>query len=299
MLEREPGRDGGVEAGARGAAVSRPEEDEADRIASIQQLWTDGDYAQIGELFHPISVRLVADLDAEVGLAGREVLDAATGTGNTALELADRGAQVHAFDLTPRLLDIARSRATDAGVEVHFGEGDLLNVPFPDARFDLVVSTFGAFTADDHARCAAELLRVCRPGGQVISTAWADAGCFATLRSTVLEEHPELIDPSQPDPGDWARLDALLEMVEGRSVDVQLEQRAHPFHFPSASAAMDLMEEASGPVLRMREGVRARGGDWTALRDRIVARWNEEADHGPDGIVLNGVYGVSRFRRQP
>jgi hypothetical protein len=59
------------------------------------------------------------------------------------------------------------------------------------------------------------------------------------------------------------------------------------------------MEEASGPVLRMRDGVRSRGGDWTALRDRIVARWNEEADHGSDGIVLNGVYGVSRFRRQP
>lgn len=278
--------------------MSRSEEEEVDRVASIQQLWTAGDYAQIGELFHPISVRLVADLDAELGLAGREVLDAATGTGNTALELAARGAQVHAFDLTPRLLDVARSRATDAGVEVHFVEGDLLHVPFPDARFDVVVSTFGAFTADDHARCAAELLRVCRAGGQVISAAWADEGCFATFRSMVVEEHPELVDPSQPDPGDWARLDALRSMVAGQAVDVQLEHRTHPFRFESASAAMQLMEQASGPVHRMRDGVRAVGGDWTAMRERIVARWNDEADHTPGGIVLHGVYGVARFHRQ-
>jgi SAM-dependent methyltransferase len=267
-----------------------------DRVTTIRRLWTDGDYARIGQLFEPISVGLVDELDADERLLGREVLDAATGTGNTALALAARGAKVHAFDLTPRLLDIARLRAEDAGVDVELVEGDLVDVPYPDGRFDLVVSTFGAFTADDHARCAAELIRVCRPGGQVISTAWTDHGCLATLRTTVLDAHPGLVDPAHPDPADWTRLDALYAMVDGLPVEVQLDHRTHPFRFDSASAAMQLMEQASGPVQRLRDGVHADGGDWDALRERIVERWEAEGEQVPDGIVLRGVYGVARFR---
>lgn len=296
MQEHEPGATGEV-ASVEGGAMHQRETESVDRVTAIRQLWSDGDYARIGALFHPISVGLVDELDAELGLAGRRVVDAATGTGNTAIELAARGALVDAFDLTPRLLDIARARAREAGVQIDFIEGDLLDAPFADAEFELVLSTFGAFTADDHARCASELLRLCHAGGEVVSTAWADEGCFASMRSVVLDQHPELVDARQPDPGDWSRLDALRAMVEEQDVTVDLELRTHPFHFESADAAMRLIEEASGPVHRMRDGVLACGGDWTALRERIVARWDREAEHISDGIVLHGVYGVSRFRR--
>ena len=79
-------------------------------------------------------------------------------------------------------------------------EGDLLAVPFPERTIALVVSTFGAFTGDDHHRCMAELVRFTRPGEMVVSAAWANEGSFATLRTTVLERHPELLHPSLPDP---------------------------------------------------------------------------------------------------
>lgn len=55
--------------------------------------------------------------------------------------------------------------------------GDLVDLPLDDGEFDVVTSTFGAFTADDPHRCAAELVRVCRPGGTIATTAWGAGRC--------------------------------------------------------------------------------------------------------------------------
>lgn len=92
-----------------------------ERLAGIQQVWTEGDYRRIAELFAPVSERLATELD----VAGRRVLDAATGTGNTAIAMARAGAEVDAFDLTPSMLDRARERAVVEHVEVDFREADL------------------------------------------------------------------------------------------------------------------------------------------------------------------------------
>ena len=266
-----------------------------ERVAAIQQLWSDGDYARIGEMFAPISERIVGELDDRIGLADVEALDAATGTGNTALALARAGANVRAFDLTPTLLAKARERASTAGLEVDFVEGDLLAIPFPDRTFELVVSTFGAFTADDHHRCMAELVRVTRLGGTVVSAAWADEGFFATLRTTVIERHPELLDPSLPDPQAWSQPDAINEMLEGLPAMAAVELRQQSFRFASTTAALELLEDVSGPVHRMRDGVIHQGGDWAQLRAEIIDRWDEEAMPVDGGVQLTGTYGVARI----
>ena len=266
-----------------------------ERVAAIQQLWSDGDYARIGEMFAPISDAVVAELDRGIGLTGAEVLDAATGTGNTALALARAGANVRAFDLTPTLLAKARERAEVAGFDVEFVEGDLLAIPYADHTFELVVSTFGAFTVDDHHRCMAELVRVARPGGMVVSTAWANDGFFATLRTTVLERHPELLDPATPDPRAWSQPDSINEMLEGLPAMGEVELRQQPFRFVSTAAAFDLIEEVSGPVHRMRDGVVRVGGDWAQLRAEIIERWDEEAAPVEGGVQLTGTYGVARI----
>lgn len=99
-------------------------------------------------------------------------------------------------------------------------DGDLLAIAFADDAFDVVVSTFGAFTADDHGTCVAELVRVCRPGGLVVSTAWARTGLFATLREVPVAHHPQLWPADHPDPGDWADPDTMAAMVAGLPVDV-------------------------------------------------------------------------------
>ena len=239
---------------------------------------------------------MVAGLDADVGLAGREVLDAATGTGNTALALARAGANVHAFDLTPELLAIAQQRAADAGLPVAFREGDLLAIPFADDAFDVVVSTFGAFTADDHRACVSELIRVCRPGGLVVSTAWTRSGLFGALREIPIARHPELWPPDRPDPGDWADPDRLIAMVAGLPVDVEVSTHGYPFWFPDVATAFGFFEEVSGPVQRIRAGVADLGGDWEALRSEVLERWSQQGTVADGGIELNGVYGVARLR---
>ncbi len=267
-----------------------------ERINTIRAVWRDGDYSKVGELFAPVSDRLVAALDDELGLAGREVLDAATGTGNTALALAQAGASVHAFDLTPELLAVAERRAADAGLPIVFKEGDLLAIPFPDGVFDVVVSTFGAFIADDHRACVSELVRVCRPGGLIVSTAWAPTGLFAALREVPIAHHPELWPADRPDPDDWADPDRMAAMVTGLPVDVEVTTHVHPFWFSDVATALGFLEEVSGPVQRIRVGVAELGGDWDALRAEILRRWAQRAVVADGGVALDGVYGIARLQ---
>ena len=95
-----------------------------------------------------------------------DLLDVGTGSGgNVAIPAALRGATVVGCDVTPELFEHARRRAAAAGVEVEWVEADAQDLPFADASFDRVTSTFGAMFAPDHLRAAAELVRVCRPGG--------------------------------------------------------------------------------------------------------------------------------------
>ena len=98
---------------------------------------------------------------------GQRVLDVATGNGNAALAAARRFCDVTGVDYAPNLLADGRKRAAAEGLTIDFREGDAEALPFPDASFDVVLSTFGAMFAPDQAAVARELLRVCRPGGKI------------------------------------------------------------------------------------------------------------------------------------
>jgi demethylmenaquinone methyltransferase/2-methoxy-6-polyprenyl-1,4-benzoquinol methylase len=95
---------------------------------------------------------------------GARALDVATGTGDLAIELAGRGAEVTGLDFAPAMLDVARTKAP--GIE--FEEGDALALRFPDAEFDCVTVGFGARNFADLDRGLAEMARVTRPGGRVV-----------------------------------------------------------------------------------------------------------------------------------
>ena len=131
--------------------------------ARQQQTWATGDFAVVGSLITIVSEHLCEAVDLR---AGWEVLDVATGSGNTALAAARRFCVVTGVDYVPALLERGRERAAAERLPVAFLEGDAEALPFPDAAFDAVLSTFGAMFAPDQERAAAELLRVCRPGGR-------------------------------------------------------------------------------------------------------------------------------------
>ncbi len=269
------------------AGTTTPDPQRRDEIVS---LWSAGRYEAIGALFEPISHELVAELD----VAGRHILDAATGTGNTAIAAAMAGAMVDACDLTPRLLELARGRAAAADVTIAFAEADLIALPYPDATFDLVVSTFGAFTVDQPERCARELVRVCRPGGRVVTTAWADRGVFATSREVIARELPEIHGPARHDPHDWAEPAAVRGFVAGLDVEVHIEHRTIWFRFPSLVAAFELFEAASGPYLRMRAAIEQREqAGWERVRHDVVAGWGQLARPAVGGgVELPADYGI-------
>ena len=142
-------------------------------------MWTVGDWDGFSRHVAPVGIRLLDGIDLEPGM---DLLDVGTGSGGTvAIPAAERGAKVVGSDITPVLLEHARRRAEEVGVAVEWVEADAQELPFGDASFDRVTSTFGAMFAPDHRRAAAELVRVCRPGGMVAMATWANDGFAGEL----------------------------------------------------------------------------------------------------------------------
>lgn len=262
-----------------------------ERVRGIQDLWSAGSYANVGDMWAQIGRDLAEELDARVGLAGRDVCDAACGTGNTTLALAHAGARVVGVDLTPDLLAIASERAEAAGLEITWQLGDLVELPLGDDEFDVVTSTFGAFTADDPHRCAAELVRVCRPGGTIATTAWGRGGPFDVLRGVVFDAHPQLAEMPRPDTAAWAERDGLEDRFAGTSARlVDLDERVFPLPFPSLEDAIAFLSQWSGPMLMVRRAVEGLGGSWEELSDRVVEAWRPDARQVEGGIELLAPY---------
>src|SRR5438445_7237031 len=108
-----------------------------------------GDFSMIGVTQAIVSELLCEAVDLR---AGQQVLDVATGSGNTALAAARRGCDVIGVDYVPSLLERGRERATAERLRVTFHEGDAEHLPFPDAAFDVVLSTFGVMFAPDQTK---------------------------------------------------------------------------------------------------------------------------------------------------
>src|SRR3954449_3640828 len=103
-----------------------------------------------------------ADL-AAVG-PGKRALDVATGTGDLAVALRGRGAEVVGMDFAEQMLELARAKAPD----VRFETGNALELPYRDAEFDAVTVGFAARNFADLDRGLAEMARVAAPGGRVV-----------------------------------------------------------------------------------------------------------------------------------
>src|SRR5918995_1416849 len=132
-------------------------------------VWEAGDYPSLSGLISDLGERVVGRAGVEPGM---RVLDVACGTGNAALPAARAGARVTGLDLAPKLLEAGRAKAQAEGVDVEWREGDAEDLPFEDGHFDRVLSTFGHMFAPRHQRTAAEMTRVCRRGGVIVTATW-------------------------------------------------------------------------------------------------------------------------------
>lgn len=136
---------------------------------NVVDAWSGASYERIAETFTAIHDRIVETLAPS---PGERVLDVACGTGGIALRAARAGADVVGVDISPDQIAKAQRAAELEGLRIVLEVGDCQELPYGDAEFDVVVSAFGAIFAPDHARVAAELARVCKPGGRFALTAW-------------------------------------------------------------------------------------------------------------------------------
>ena len=129
-----------------------------DRIASVYDRMNG---VMTAGMHHRWRARAV-DL-AAVG-PGSRALDVATGTGDLAIALRGRGADVVGLDFSEGMLELARVKAPD----IRFEQGNALELPYADGEFDAVTVGFGARNFSDLGRGLAEMARVTRPGGRVV-----------------------------------------------------------------------------------------------------------------------------------
>ncbi|MEX2100289.1 MAG: class I SAM-dependent methyltransferase [Acidimicrobiia bacterium] len=208
-----------------------------------QGTWSSGDYAVIGTTLQITGETLCEAVDVA---AGERLLDVAAGNGNAALAAARRGCEVTASDYVPALLEGTRARAAAEGLTIDLKEADAEALPFADATFDVVLSTFGVMFTPNQERAAAELTRVCRPGGRIGLTNWTPEGFVGQMFKIVGRYAPPPAGVRSPlDWGTEARL-AELFGADVRTLDVQ--RRHFVFRYRSAEHWLDTFRHYYGPT---------------------------------------------------
>lgn len=261
-----------------------------DLRARNRAVWEAGEWDQVAEMIAEVGPRL---LD-RVGVGeGMDVLDVGTGSGGTvAVPAALRGARVVGSDLTSEHFEVARRRASEAGVEVEWVEADAEQLPFEDGRFDRVFSTFGHMFAPRHSVAAAELARVCRSGGGVATCTWRPEGFVGEMFKTVgryMPPPPEFAEP----PILWGEEGHVREMFEPNGLALEFEREVVIFEKPSVEEFMTFYEQKFGPMVMAKAAL---GDRWPELRADLVSldeSWNT-ADDGSCRIEAGYLVTVGR-----
>ena len=208
-----------------------------------QAAWASGDYAVIGT-----TLQLVGELLAEACdlRCDDQVLDVAAGNGNATLAAARRGCRVTSTDYVAGLLEHGAERARAEGLQVSFQVADAEALPFADASFDKVLSTFGVMFAPDHARAAAEMVRVCKPGGRIGLANWTPDSLVGRMFKVLGRQLPPPAGVQSPSL--WG-VEAHLQSLFGDSAaSLQITPRVFNFRYRSAAHFIDVFRQWYGPV---------------------------------------------------
>ena len=238
------GRDRGTNTRPEEASMSvTPAVVDLEALKTRQQAtWSAGDYAVIGTTLQITGESLCEAVDVQ---AGQRVLDVAAGNGNAALAAARRGCEVTASDYVGALLQGAQARAASEGLDIECREADAEALPFPDAAFDVVLSTFGVMFTPNQEQAAAELLRVCRPGGRIGLANWTPGGFVGQMFKIVGRHAPPPAGVRSP--LEWGTQARLAELF-GDDVTVDAQPRHFIFRYRSARDWLDNFRGYYGPM---------------------------------------------------
>ena len=247
-----------------------------------QAMWASGDFAVIGTTLQIVGETLCEAIDLR---AGERVLDVAAGNGNATLAAARRFADVTSTDYVPALLDGGRRRAEAEGLAVRFETADAENLPYPDASFDVVLSTFGVMFAPDHQKSARELMRVCRPGGRIGLACWTPTGFLGDLLRTVAKYVPPV--PGVQSPLLWGTDAHVRALFEGAAA-VTNTPRHFAFRYKSAEHFVDVFRTFYGPVHKAFAALDAMGQ--AALETDLLTMLRKADRGGGSGLVIPAEY---------
>jgi ubiquinone/menaquinone biosynthesis C-methylase UbiE len=211
--------------------------------ARQQVAWASGDYAEIGTRLQIVGESLCEAVDLR---AGSRVLDVAAGNGNASLAAARRFCQVVASDYVPTLLERARERARADRLEIEFREADAEKLPFADASFDAVLSTFGVMFTPNQERAATELVRVCRPGGRIGLANWTPESFIGQLFKTLGKYLPPPAGIKSP--ALWGTQVRLAELFAGSVASIDAQPRDYVFRYRSPAHWLEVFRTWYGPL---------------------------------------------------
>jgi SAM-dependent methyltransferase len=232
----------------------------------LKATWMDGNYDHFSRFMESSAVEFLDRLGIQ---AGASLLDVACGSGQLGLIAARRGARVTGVDIATNSILAARGRAASEGLEARFDEGDAEALPYADASFDVVASIYGAMFAPRPERVAAELLRVCRPGGRIAMGNWTSEGFIGKMFKTIARF---IAPPGMPSPVLWGDESVVRERFGAGVSDLKLTRIHYRFDYPFTPAAVvEFFRENYGPTTRAFATLGET--DREALRRDLVDLW--------------------------
>jgi SAM-dependent methyltransferase len=268
---------------------------EADRAlkAKHRAMWALGDYPAVASEIIPGLGAVV--VEACRVAYGDRVLDVAAGTGNAAIPAALAGADVVASDLTPELLDSGRALAALRGLQIEWQQGDVEALPYPDGRFDVVLSCVGVMFAPHHQASADELVRVCRPRGRIGVISWTPEGFIGQMFATMKPYAPPPPPGAQPPPL-WGSEDHVRALFGDRVTDVDARKQTITVdHFDSPEAFRDYFKANYGPTIAVYKAV-SDDPERVAALDRDLVELGRRYDQG--GGTMEWEYLLFTARRR-
>lgn len=248
-----------------------------------QATWASGDYAVVGT-----TLQIVGELLAEAAdvRAGERVLDVAAGNGNATLAAARRFADVTSTDYVPALLDKGRERARAEALPVQFEAADAEALPYADASFDVVLSTYGVMFTPDHGRAARELVRVVRPGGRIGLANWTPDGFIGRLFKVVGAHVPP--PAGLKSPALWGSEPYLQELFGAHATHVSCTRRQFNFRYRSTAHFVQIFRNFYGPTHKAFVALDAKGQQ--SLERGITELISELNVAGPASLVVPSDY---------
>jgi SAM-dependent methyltransferase len=232
----------------------------------LKGTWMDGNYDYFSRFMESSAVEFLDRLDMP---SGALLLDVACGSGQLALIAARRGARVTGVDIATNAILAARSRANAEGLDARFEEADAEALPYADASFDVVASLYGAMFAPRPELVAAELMRVCRPGGTIAMGNWTREGFIGTMFKTFARF---IAPPGMPSPVLWGDERTVAERFGAGVSHLELTRVNYRFDYPFApSDVVEFFRENYGPTTRAFASLGE--ADRDALRADLVQLW--------------------------